>query len=60
MVARVLHLGFEVRVELVLAGDGAVTAQLTAREADALELAEGDIVWVRPAARGAPSRRRAA
>jgi sulfate transport system ATP-binding protein len=46
-VARVVHLGFEVRVELELAGDGAVAAQLTRSEAEQLELAPGDIVYVR-------------
>jgi sulfate transport system ATP-binding protein len=46
-VTRVVHLGFEVRVELELAGDGAVAAQLTRSEAEQLELAEGDIVYVR-------------
>jgi sulfate transport system ATP-binding protein len=47
-VARIVHLGFEVRVELELAGaaDGAVAAQLTRHEAEQLELAEGDIVYV--------------
>jgi sulfate transport system ATP-binding protein len=47
MVGRVLHLGFEVRVELVLRSGEEVTAQITRAEADALELATGDIVWVR-------------
>ena len=47
-VTRVVHLGFEVRVELELAGDGQVAAQLTRSEAEQLELAEGDIVYVRP------------
>jgi sulfate/thiosulfate transport system ATP-binding protein len=47
MVGRVLHLGFEVRVELTLRSGEEVTAQITRAEADALELAEGDIVWVR-------------
>ena len=46
-VTRIVHLGFEVRVELELAGDGAVAAQLTRSEAEQLELAEGDIVYVR-------------
>jgi sulfate transport system ATP-binding protein len=46
-VTRVVHLGFEVRVELELAGDGAVAAQLTRNEAEQLELAPGDIVYVR-------------
>jgi sulfate transport system ATP-binding protein len=46
MVDRVVHLGFEVRVELQL-GDGAPLAvQLTRDDAVALELAPGDIVWV--------------
>jgi sulfate transport system ATP-binding protein len=47
MVRRVLYLGFEVRVELTLRTGEEVTAQITRAEADALELAGGDIVWVR-------------
>jgi sulfate transport system ATP-binding protein len=47
MVQRVLHLGFEVRVELVLGGGEPATAQITRAEADELELSRGDIVWVR-------------
>jgi sulfate transport system ATP-binding protein len=46
-ISRIVHLGFEVRVELDLAGDGAVYAQLTRHEAEQLELHEGDIVYVR-------------
>jgi sulfate transport system ATP-binding protein len=46
-VARIVHLGFEVRAELELAGDGTVAVQLTRNEAEQLELAEGDIVYVR-------------
>jgi sulfate transport system ATP-binding protein len=46
-VARIVHLGFEVRVELELAGDGTVAAQLTRHEAEQLELTPGDIVYVR-------------
>jgi sulfate transport system ATP-binding protein len=46
-VARIVHLGFEVRVELELAGDGTVVAQLTRHEAAQLELSPGDIVYVR-------------
>jgi sulfate transport system ATP-binding protein len=49
-VLRVVHLGFEVRAELQLAGDGTVAAQLTRHEAEELELAPGDIVYVRAAA----------
>jgi sulfate transport system ATP-binding protein len=46
-ISRIVHLGFEVRVELDLAGDGAVYAQLTRHEAEQLELHKGDIVYVR-------------
>ena len=49
-VARIVHLGFEVRVELELADDGTATAQLTRHEAEQLELQPGDIVYVRPSA----------
>jgi sulfate transport system ATP-binding protein len=46
MVDRVVHLGFEVRIELAL-GDGTpLRVQLTRDDAAALELAPGDIVWV--------------
>ena len=43
---RVSHLGFEVRVELLLADGEPVFAQLTRTEAEELELAPGDIVWL--------------
>jgi sulfate transport system ATP-binding protein len=46
-VSRVAHLGFEVRVELELAGGEQVSVQLTKAEAEVLELAAGDIVYVR-------------
>ena len=46
MVQRVVHLGFEVRAELLLEGGEALHAQLTREEAVSLELANGDIVWV--------------
>jgi sulfate transport system ATP-binding protein len=46
-VTRVVHLGFEVRVELALAEGGEANVQLTKGEADELELANGDIVHVR-------------
>ncbi len=51
MVSRVIHLGFEVRVELMLTDGAPVSAQLTRHAADELELADGDIVWLR----GAPT-----
>jgi sulfate transport system ATP-binding protein len=46
-VTRVVYLGFEVRVELQLAGGEAVSVQLTRAEADELELGAGDIAYVR-------------
>lgn len=49
MIDRVVHLGFEVRVELSL-GDGEKTwVQTTKAQAEELELSEGEIVWLRPA-----------
>jgi sulfate/thiosulfate transport system ATP-binding protein len=47
-VERVVHLGFEVRVELALRDGGDVWAQVTRDEADQLELVEGARVFVRP------------
>jgi sulfate transport system ATP-binding protein len=59
-VRRVLHLGFEVRLELLLGGGEELTAQITRSEAHELELAEGDIVWVRsPQARSSMTARAA-
>jgi sulfate transport system ATP-binding protein len=46
-VARVVYLGFEVRVELEVAQGSPLSVQLTKAEADELELAAGDIVYVR-------------
>ena len=54
-VARVVHLGFEVRVELALDGAEPLTAQLTRDAAAELELRAGDIVWVRRPGLGEPS-----
>jgi sulfate transport system ATP-binding protein len=49
MIERIVHLGFEVRVELV-AGDGETSwAQLTRDRCEELELEERQIVYVRPA-----------
>jgi sulfate transport system ATP-binding protein len=45
---RVLHLGFEVRVELLLPDGSEARAQLTRGQAEELELTDGDIVYVRP------------
>ncbi len=48
MIQRITHLGFEVRVELVLADGPQLEAQLTRDEAELLELDRGQIVYVRP------------
>jgi sulfate/thiosulfate transport system ATP-binding protein len=47
MVERVVHLGFEVRVELVRADGERLLAQLTQEEAEQLELERGQIVHIR-------------
>jgi sulfate transport system ATP-binding protein len=46
-VERVTVLGFEARVELTGARDEQLTVQLTRQQLEELELAPGDIVWVR-------------
>jgi sulfate transport system ATP-binding protein len=46
-IGRVVHLGFEVRVELEVGGEPPVSAQVTKREAEDLELVEGGTVWVK-------------
>jgi sulfate transport system ATP-binding protein len=51
-VHRVSHLGFEVRVELLLEQGEPVFAQLTRTEAEELDLTPGDIVWLRTPAGG--------
>jgi sulfate transport system ATP-binding protein len=48
MVERVVHLGFEVRAELVRDDGQHLVAQLTEEEAQALELERGLIVYVKP------------
>jgi sulfate transport system ATP-binding protein len=48
MVRRVVHLGFEVRVELELPDGSEARAQVTRAQAEELEVAGGDIVYVRP------------
>jgi len=47
MIDRVVHLGFEVRVEFTLNDGRQAWAQLTREEADRLELEQGQIVYVR-------------
>jgi sulfate transport system ATP-binding protein len=46
MVQRVVHLGFEVRVEVVRSDGEEVSVQLTRSEAEALEPEPGSIVWL--------------
>ena len=48
MVERIVHLGFEVRVELILDDGRHVSAQVTRAEVEELELLEGQILYVRP------------
>jgi sulfate transport system ATP-binding protein len=48
MVERLVHLGFEVRAELVLGDGQRLQAQLSREDAEELELAKGQIVFVRP------------
>jgi sulfate transport system ATP-binding protein len=47
MVRRVVHLGFEVRIELDLPDGSLARAQLTRARTEELELTRGDIVYVR-------------
>jgi sulfate/thiosulfate transport system ATP-binding protein len=48
MVERIVHLGFEVRVDLVREDGQPLSVQLTRDEAERLELDGGQIVYVRP------------
>ena len=48
MVQRLVHLGFEVRVELVRDDGETLSAQLTREQVESLELRDGQIVYVRP------------
>jgi sulfate transport system ATP-binding protein len=50
LIDRVVHLGFEVRVELTLQDGDHFSVQLTRDQLEELELAEGQIVFVRPRA----------
>jgi sulfate transport system ATP-binding protein len=49
MIDRIVHLGFEVRIEMTLADDGPLIAQLIRAQVEELELQEGQIVYVTPA-----------
>jgi sulfate/thiosulfate transport system ATP-binding protein len=48
MIERLVHLGFEVRAELVLGDGQRLQAQITRDGAEELELHQGQIVFVRP------------
>jgi sulfate transport system ATP-binding protein len=48
MIERIVHLGFDVRVELVSADEGRFSVQLTSDDAERLELEEGQIVFAAP------------
>jgi sulfate transport system ATP-binding protein len=48
MIDRIVHLGFEVRVEMTLADDSPLIAQLTSSQVEELELEDGQIVYARP------------
>jgi sulfate/thiosulfate transport system ATP-binding protein len=50
LIDRIVHLGFEVRVELTLTEGDRFSVQLTRDQLEELELAEGQIVFVRPRA----------
>ena len=47
-VERLVHLGFEVRVELVRDDGERLSAQVTREQAESLELERGQIVYIRP------------
>jgi sulfate transport system ATP-binding protein len=48
MIERIVHLGFEVRVDLVRDDGERVSVQLTRDDAERLELERGQIVFVKP------------
>jgi sulfate/thiosulfate transport system ATP-binding protein len=48
MIDRIIHLGFEVRVELTHQNGSHFNVQLTQPQLEELELTEGQIVWVKP------------
>jgi sulfate transport system ATP-binding protein len=48
MVERIVHLGFEVRVELVREDGARFSVQITRDRAEMLELTTGQIVYVKP------------
>ncbi len=59
-VTRVVHLGFEVRIELALPDGSSARAQLTRAQAEKLGVEAGDVVYVGPAAESSQASDRAA
>ena len=57
MIDRIVHLGFEVRIEMTLADESPLIAQLTRAQVEELELGDGQIVYVtaEPRARVRPT-----
>jgi sulfate/thiosulfate transport system ATP-binding protein len=48
MIERIVNLGFETRIEMLLADGEQIWAQMTRDDADLLELSDGQIVYARP------------
>ena len=48
MIDRIIHLGFEIRIELTHQDGSHFHVQLTQPQLEELELNEGQIVWVKP------------
>lgn len=48
LVSRIVQLGFEVRLDLVIADGEEATAQVARPDARELGLRAGDVVWIRP------------
>jgi sulfate transport system ATP-binding protein len=48
MIERIVQLGFEARVELLLPDGQQIWAQMTRDDAELMELSEGEVVYTRP------------
>lgn len=55
MIQRVVHLGFEVRVEFTTRERRSLSVQVTRQTAAELELEAGHIVWIKAQPEGAPA-----
>jgi sulfate transport system ATP-binding protein len=60
MIERVVHLGFEVRVEFTTQDGRSLSVQITRHKAAELELETGHIVWIKAQPEGAPAQSSAA